>query len=61
MGDIILRTTEMTRQGCQVKTTIRKLPNGALSEDVVLQADDINEPARLQLVEEDTGRWMVAT
>jgi hypothetical protein len=61
MGDLMVRTTEITKQGCQVKTTVRKMPDGALSEDIVLQCEDIDEPTLLQLVESDTGRWMVAT
>ena len=60
MGDLMVRTTEITKQGCQVKTTVRKMPDGTLSEEIVLQCEDIDEPALLQLVEQDNGQWVIA-
>ncbi len=61
MGDTIVQKVRMTRQGCRVTTTARQMPDGGIEEEIILQAEDLVEsPIELDLVEEDTGAWLIA-
>ena len=60
MGDTIVQKVRMTPQGCRVTTSVRKMPGGELNEEIILQAEDLVEsPLKLDLMEEDTGQWLI--
>lgn len=61
MGDTIDMKPFMTKQGCRVTTTLRKMPNGIVEQEIILQAEDlVSSPVELALEEEDTGSWLIA-
>lgn len=58
--EIMLSKTRYSSEGCRITTVVRKHPSYGTQEEVILQAEDLNEPKTpFELVEEDTGQWLI--
>lgn len=59
--ELMMTKTRFSREGCRITTVVRRHPIFGMTEEVILQAEDlIPQPTELAVEEEDTGRWLIA-
>lgn len=52
--------TRFSKEGCKITTVVRKA-GGILTEEIILEAENITpRDLPILLEEEDTGRWLIA-
>jgi len=51
--EILVQKARMTREGCRVTTILREGPDNRVSEEIILQAEDlVKSPVKLEFLEE---------
>jgi len=51
--EILVQKARMTREGCRVTTTSREGPDNMVSEEIILQAEDlVKSPIKLEFIDE---------
>lgn len=57
--EMVLQKTRYSREGCRITTVVRVHPSIGRTEEIILQAEDLpKNVTEIELVQEDTGKWL---
>jgi hypothetical protein len=57
--DLLVQKTRYSNRGCKITTVVREHPSYGTTEEIILQAEFPPPVDLVELVEEDTGRWLI--
>lgn len=57
--DLMMTKTRYSREGCKITTVIRRHPSFGLTEEIILEAEDLYAGELPELVQEDDGKWLI--